>query len=95
MDKRAAFDKDISLHWHCEARHQFAIGDLRHTLSDQRHPLSDEDFRQMLEQAIRERRYSLQEYEALTGLNFESADEVAEDLHQLWRKLYGAGAERP
>lgn len=89
MDRRTAFDKDISLHWHCEARDQDAISDLRSALADPRHQLKLEDFRQMLAQAIRERHYSVQDYEALTGLELETVDEVAQDLRQLWRQLYG------
>ena len=89
MDSRANFDKDISLHWHYEARDQHAISDLRSTLADPRHQLKESDFRQMLAQAIRERHYSVQEYEALTGLDFETVDEVVQDLQQLWQQLYG------
>lgn len=94
MDRRTAFDTDISLHWHCEVRDQDAISDLRSALADPRHGLEPDDFRLMLAQAIREPPYSVQDYETLTGLDFETADEVAQDLRQLWRQLYG-DAEQP
>lgn len=94
MNSRIDFNKDLSLHWHCEARDQHSITDLRSALADRRHPLTEDEFRNMLAQAICERRYSAQEYLALTGLDFETADEVAQDLQQLWRQLYG-DAEYP
>lgn len=94
MNTGTVFDKDISLHWHCEARDHVAISDLLSTLADPRHQLRPEEFQQMLARAIRECRYSVQDYEALTGLDFETVDEVAQDLRQLWRQLYG-DAEQP
>jgi hypothetical protein len=95
MDRQAEFARDLASYWHCEVRGPDLTDALLRTLSNPRHPLKEEDFRQLLAQAIRERRYSVQEYEALTGLDFETADEVAQDLRQLWRQLYGDAAELP
>jgi hypothetical protein len=95
MEKQVSFDKDISLYWHCEVRDQFAASDLKSALADKRHPMDAEDFRQMLAEVIRTRRYSLKQYEAMTGLDFESVDEVADDLRELWRLMYGADVEQP
>lgn len=95
MDKQTAFDKDISLHWHCEVRDQHAIPDLRSALANERHPLNEKDFRKMLAEVIRSRRYSPQKYEELTGLDFDSVDDIADDLRELWRQLYGSEVGQP
>jgi hypothetical protein len=95
MEKQTVFDQDISLFWHCEVRDQHCIADLKLTLASELHAVSAADFREMLAQAIREPRYTVQAYEALTGLDFESVTQVAEDLSELWRALYGTDIEVP
>ncbi len=95
MDKKISFNKDLSLYWHCESRDQFSISDLKSSLADPRHPVNEEEFRQMLSEAIRSPRYTLEQYEQMTGLDFESVDEVAADLRGLWQLMYGEDEALP
>lgn len=48
--------------------------------------------REQLEQTIREARITPEEYEALTGEDFDSQQELLTWLQQLWEQLYGGPA---
>jgi hypothetical protein len=89
MAKRAEFLKDLSTYWHCEGRDRHTIADLRRALSDLRHPISMDEFQQLLDVTIRTRECSVDEYEVITGLNFDSLDDVADDLKHLQTELFG------
>ena len=89
MEKNKEFEEDLQLYWHCEGRDKYAVPDLRRTLLNEAHPVSLTDFSQLLEDAIRTQKYSATEYEKLTGLNFDSAVEVVEDLKLLQTELFG------
>lgn len=89
MDKIREFEKDITLYWHCESRDEHAIPDLRRALQNEVHPVSLEDFSLLLDDAIGTQKYSVTAYENLTGLDFDSATEIVDDLKLLQKKLFG------
>lgn len=88
-DKLTEFKEDIANYWHCEVRDRDTGTMLLNDLRNPRHPINEEKFVQFLQDAIVSKRISIVEYERLTGLDFESEEEVAEDLHDLWRMMYG------
>lgn len=88
MGKHAEFIEDLSMYWHCEGRDQHAVAELRRALSDERHPISTEAFQQLLCEAIRVRNFSVNEYELVTGMAFDSSDDVADDLKLLQDELF-------
>ncbi|RJF98073.1 hypothetical protein [Noviherbaspirillum saxi] len=88
-DKLTEFKEDIATYWHCEARDKDTGLMLLNDLRKARHPINEEEFIQFLTDAILNKSISIMEYEQLTSLDFESDDEVAEDLRDLWWMLYG------
>ncbi|HEX8029254.1 MAG TPA: hypothetical protein VF491_12360 [Vicinamibacterales bacterium] len=83
------FLKDLEKYWHCEVRDASSGTDLLRALNHPGHLISARDFRDSLASAIERRSFSVAEYESVTGLDCESADEVAEDLQGLWRMMDG------
>lgn len=83
------FKEDIANYWHCEVRDRDTGIMLLNALRNPRHPLNEDEFVQFLQDAIVNKRMTIAEYERLTALDLETEEEVAEDLHDLWRMMYG------
>jgi hypothetical protein len=88
-DKRSFLKRNIETYWHCEGRDRDSGASLLRALRHPVHAISESEFSGMLASAILNKDISIQEYERLTGLDFESEDEVAQDLRVLWQLMYG------
>jgi hypothetical protein len=47
-------------------------------------------FREQLAEAIAKKSISARDYESLTGDDYETADEVASELRQIWSEVFGS-----
>lgn len=83
------FLKDLETYWHCEVREANTGTRLLRALSHPNHGIDEQTFKSLLTAAIEQHIIGLKEYEDITGLDFESSDEVAEDLRGLCRMMYG------
>ena len=88
MSKEKEFKRDLELYWHSEARNHRAGELLTKALTSPLHPINLLEFRGALADAILNEQISVTEYERLTGLDFESEAEVADDLRLLWGVLF-------
>lgn len=94
-NKFLEFKRDIEIYWHCEVRDAEVGIDLLRALRNPLHPISETEFTNFLVDAILNKTISVQDYEHLTGLDFESAGEVAEDLRDLWMLTFGSMDIKP
>jgi hypothetical protein len=76
-------------YWYCEARDRESGTDLLRALNHPNHKIDEQTFKALLVAAIEQHTIGLKEYEDITGLDFESPDEIAEDLRELWQMMYG------
>lgn len=87
--KQREFESDIRNYWLCEGRdHEtgaMLLDDLRNNPS---HKITEAEFKWHLADAILNKRFTVGEYERLTDLDFETPEEVAGDLAQLWRQVF-------
>ena len=89
MEKFNEFEKKLEVYWLCEGRDQDTANDLRKSLSHDNSVMSLDEFKRILDEAILTKIFSVERYETLTGLDFESVDEVADDLKVLRGELFG------
>lgn len=88
-DKFDVFEKMLSEWWFSQIR-DLDVGS--NILKVLRHPscaLAEDDFKQALARAILDRKFSPDEYERLTEMDFETRDEVVSDLMEFWRRIFG------
>jgi hypothetical protein len=83
------FLRDLENYWHCEVRRRSSGTDLLRALNHPNHGIDEQAFKALLVAAIEQHTIGLKEYEDITGLDFESPDEIAEDLQELWQTMYG------
>jgi len=83
------FLKDLENYWHCEVRDEDTGSDLLRALNHPSHLISAQDFKRALADAIENCNIGVEEYEKITGLDFERVDDVAKDLRDLWEMMYG------
>lgn len=88
-DLHAHFLNDLEKYWHCEVRDASSGSDLLQALNHPSHTISEQEFREILAKAIERCSIGISEYEAVTGLDFDSANDVVEDLKALWTMMYG------
>lgn len=84
-----AFKSLVGECWFSQIRDIDVGSDLRKII---RHPqglITEADFKRHLVDAILNKRFSVEEYERLTDLDFETREEVAADLTQLWWLTFG------
>ena len=89
MEKFSDFEKKLKVYWLCEARDQDAANDLRKSLSHDKSGMSLDEFKQILDNVILTKKFSVERYEALTGLDCDSVDGVVDDLKILRGELFG------
>ena len=80
------FDELLNAYWHCETRDHESGSDLQQSLDRGRSSISTDEFVGRLDKAIQEKTYSVPQYEKLIGLDFDTDEEVAEDL-RLFRDM--------
>ena len=83
--------RDI-LRRYCNVEAPEALSSLKRMLARSESAQRAALFRDQLEQTIREARITPEEYEALTGEDFDSQQELLTWLRQLWEQLYGGAA---
>ena len=84
------FNNLIKNRWFSQVRDLPTGSDVLKILRSPGAVITEREFKWQLADAILARRYSIEEYERLTDLEFESRDEVAMDLTGLWRRIFGA-----
>lgn len=89
-DKRVEFLKELANFWLAEARDAETASLLLKYLRNPKAKLSETEFKWFLADAILNKRFSIEEYEKLTDLDCESNQDVATDLAQLWRLMFGS-----
>lgn len=83
--------RDI-LRRYCNIEAPEALGSLKQMLARPELAPRAALFRDQLEQTIREAKVTPEEYEALTGEDFDSQQELLAWLRKLWGQLYGPEA---
>lgn len=83
------FKSDIQTYWLGDGRDLQVGSDLRAYLRNPHAPLPEQEFKRLLADSILNKRFSVEEYERLTDVDCETREEVAEDLAQLWRLVFG------
>jgi len=86
--KKSEFEVELGHFWLCEGRDQKTGSTLLQYLRNPLAKITEAEFKWHLADAIRNKRYSVEEYERLTDLDFETRDEVAADLAELWRLMF-------
>lgn len=82
------FDKTLRLYFHVEVTQD--IDELNSFLNSKNFPKRNEEFRKELLQKINNSEVSVNEFEKLTGIDYESQEEVNEFLiDEIWKPLYG------
>ncbi|MGM9481544.1 hypothetical protein ACS5PN_10170 [Roseateles sp. NT4] len=88
-DRREQFKADLRAYWMCEGRDLRTGSDLLEYLRSPIAQISESDFKWHLADAILNQRFSVEEYERLTDLDFETREQVAVDLSELWCLMFG------
>lgn len=88
-EKYEAFRSLLSKRWFSQIRDLDVAHDVRQTIRSPHATLTEAEFKWHLADAILNKRFSIEEYERLTDFDFETREEVAEDLAQLWRLVFG------
>jgi hypothetical protein len=78
------FEQTIRTYWHCEGRDRHVGPDLLAYLRNPLAKLGESEFRRLLARAIVSQQFSTEQYEALTGIDFNAREEVAHDLQDFW-----------
>ncbi len=82
------FLKDLENYWHCEVREASSGVDLLRVLNHSNHNINMQNFKGILESAIAKRSIGVDEYKKITGLDFNTSEEVADDLQNLWNMMF-------
>lgn len=88
MEPSHSFRSLLSTRWFSAMRDLPVACDLRKVLASPRGSLNEDEFKIQLADAILNRRFSPDDYESLTDLDFETSDEVSADLMLLWEQMY-------
>lgn len=88
IEKLPEFNSLISERWFSQMRDLPVEEDLLKILRSPHAKITEAEFKWYLADAILNRRYSVEEYERLTDLDFETSEEVAVDLTKLWRLVF-------
>lgn len=88
MEPSHSFRSLLSARWFAAMRDLPVANDLRKVLASPGGPLNEGEFKAQLADAILNRRFTTDDYESLTDLDFEISDEVAADLMLLWELMY-------
>jgi hypothetical protein len=89
IDKAEAFKSLIDKCWFSQIRDVGSGTDLLKIIRHPQGPMTEADFKWHLADAILNKRFSVEEYERLTDFDFETREEVAADLVQLWGLVFG------
>lgn len=87
-EKFQVFTSLISERWFTQMRDLPVEEDLLKILRGPSAKITEAEFKWYLADAILNKRYSVEEYERLTDLDFETRDEVAADLAELWHLMF-------
>ena len=87
-NKFEAFSSLIGERWFSQIRDLPVAPDLLKIVRGPLAKITEAEFKWHLADAILNRRFSIEEYERLTDLDFETREEVAADLSQLWQQMY-------
>lgn len=88
-DKADAFKKLLKQCWFSQIRDLDVGADVKRIIRSPYGPLTEAAFKWHLADAILSKRFSVGEYERLTDFDFETREEVAADLTQLWQLTFG------
>lgn len=88
-DAPDAFRALLKSRWFSQIRDLDVGRDMRQIIRASSAPISEAEFKWCLADAILNHRFSVEEYERLTDLDFETRADVAADLSHLWRLVFG------
>jgi len=88
MGPSNAFRFLLSNRWFSAMRDLPVADDLRKILASDGGPLNESEFKAQLADAILNRRFTVDDYEKLVDLDFETNDQVSADLMLLWDQMY-------
>jgi hypothetical protein len=91
-DKQSEFRSIISSRWFSQIRDLDAGSDVLKTVRNPRGSITESEFKWHLADAILNKLFSVEEYERLTDLDFDTREEVADDLMRLWRLMFDGEA---
>lgn len=89
MNKAKAFESLLRECWFSQIRDIEPGEDLLKIVRDGDSPITESELKYYLADAILNQRFSIEEYERLTDLDFQTPTEVADDLRELWRLMFG------
>lgn len=89
LEKTDVFKSKLQRNWMLDVRDLLTREGLLQYLHHPSAEINESDFKQLLADAIIHRRFSVEEYEALTDAVLETREEVAQDLMDLWRLTFG------
>jgi hypothetical protein len=88
ISKFEDFSKIIADNWFSQIRYKDSGSDMLKIVRHPQGPMTELEFKWHLADAILNKRFSIEDYERLTDFDFETRDEVADDLMQLWRLMF-------
>jgi hypothetical protein len=88
-DKQEVFKSKIERNWMLPVRDLLSREGLLRYLHHPQAEITEPEFKSLLSDAIRNLRFSVEEYEALTEVACDSREEVAQDLMELWKLVFG------
>lgn len=88
-EKFNAFTSLLAECWFSQIRDLDVGHDVRQIIRSPHAALTETEFKWHLADAIVNKRFSVDEYERLTDLDFETREEVATDLTRLWGLVFG------
>lgn len=89
IDKAEIFKTLLRSRWFSQIRDLDVGHDVRQIIRSPHATLTEAEFKWHLADAIVNKRFSVEEYERLTDFDFEKREEIAADLRQLWRLVFG------
>jgi hypothetical protein len=87
-NKFESFRSLINERWFSQMRDHPVDTDLLKIVRSPLAPITEIEFKWHLADAILNKRFSVEEYERITDLDFETCEEVAADLAQLWQQVF-------
>lgn len=88
IDKAEVFKSLLRSRWFSQIRDLDVGHDVRQTIRSPHATLTESEFKWHLADAILNKRFSVDDYERLTDFDFETREEVAADLTQLWHLTF-------
>jgi hypothetical protein len=83
------FRKILRGWWFSQIRDLDIGPDVLKALRNPAAPLSERDFKVHLARAILDATFSVEDYESLTEMDFETTEEVVCDLREFWHRIFG------